>query len=230
MGTPRPVGITQRVTAVASRGERRDSLDQAWVPFLQACGLEPVVVPNRHSDPREFVRRMGIRGLILSGGNNVSRSITTINGEPATRLPEIASDLAPERDATEVALLRASIDNRWPVIAVCRGMQVLNLFHGGGVVPVAGHAGTRHGIVAKHREHWPPGFGLDQEVNSFHDFSISETEVADGFRVLATVDGWAEAIFHPVYRHLGIMWHPERNAPVSEHDVQLFRATFGADS
>jgi gamma-glutamyl-gamma-aminobutyrate hydrolase PuuD len=226
MNAPIPVGITQRVMALPERGERRDALDQAWMPFLQACGLEPVIIPNCHTCPQDFGTRMRIRGLILTGGNNVSNNITAIDGSPAKSLPEITKDLAPERDATEVALLRASIDNCWPVIAVCRGMQVLNLFHGGGLTPVTGHAGPRHAIAPKDAANWPPGFGLDAEVNSFHDFAIRESDVAPGLRVLATADGCAEAILHPNYRHLGIMWHPERNTPFSGHDLALFRRHF----
>jgi putative glutamine amidotransferase len=221
------VGITQRVVPVPARNERRDALDQAWVPFLAECGLEPLPVPNRHPDPAGYLRRLGARGVILSGGGSISASMGRRDGRAVT-VPQTDTDLAPERDATETALLRASIEEGWPVIGVCRGMQAMNLFHGGTLSALTGHAGTRHQLSRSGLPGASGEFAFDAEVNSFHDFGITRDGVADGFRILAEADRWPEAFMDPKLAHLGIMWHPERNAHFSANDIALFRRFFGA--
>jgi putative glutamine amidotransferase len=221
------VGVTQRVIAVPARGERRDALDQAWVPFLADCGLEPIPVPNRLPDPAGYLRRLGVRGVILSGGGNVSGSLGRRDGLVVT-VPSVGTDFAPERDVTETALLRASIEDGWPVIGVCRGMQAMNLFHGGRLSLLSAHAGTRHALTRCGTAAGLKGLDFDAEVNSFHDFGIAADGVGQGLIVLAVSDSRPEAFMHSELQHLGIMWHPERNAPFSPNDVRLFAKFFGA--
>jgi putative glutamine amidotransferase len=215
------VAITQRVVPVASRGERRDSLDQRWLPFLQACGLEALPVPNRHPDPVSYVSRLGASGVVLSGGGNFSGSLVTFDGRRAAAAPS-DDDAAPERDETEGALLRAAVERGWPVLGVCRGMQMLNLFHGGRLARISGHAGARHAVVASGR------FTFDAQVNSYHDYGVPLDGLGTGLRTLASADGHAEAIAHERLPQLGVMWHPERNEPFSERDIALFRELFGS--
>jgi N5-(cytidine 5'-diphosphoramidyl)-L-glutamine hydrolase len=223
------LAITQRVVPVPSRSERRDALDQSWAPFLESCGFEAIAVPNRHPDPAAFLQRFGVSGIILSGGGNISSSLGTLSGRP----PQIVAtdaDLAPERDVTETALLRASIEHGLPVLGVCRGMQVLNLFHGGRLAPVAGHAGSRHGLSVAKATGRAQAFAFDREVNSFHDCGIPPNDLAPGFQALATADGYPEAFLHQSLPHLGIMWHPERNQPFSRSDIATFQSFFPAPS
>jgi len=118
------------------------------------------------------------------------------------------------------------MEHGWPVIGVCRGMQALNVFHGGHLAALAGHAGTRHALTQAS----PGAFEFDREVNSYHDVGIPAAAVAPGLRILATADGHAEALLHERIRHLGIMWHPERNRPFSANDIALFRRFLGHDA
>jgi putative glutamine amidotransferase len=216
------------VVDLPSRNERRDVLDQAWAPFLADCGIEMVAVPNRHPDPAAYLKRLGASGVILTGGGNISPSLGTRDGRPA-QLPASATDLAPERDVTETALLRASIAEGWPVLGVCRGMQAMNLFHGGSVAPLAGHSGSRHSITPR-QPGGVPTFDLDLSVNSYHDFGVPPDGVGEGLVVLADAEGWPEMFVHTGLRHLGIMWHPERNRPAAASDIALFNRFFTTGS
>jgi gamma-glutamyl-gamma-aminobutyrate hydrolase PuuD len=219
------VGISQRAVALPARAERRDTLDQAWAPFLDACGLDGVPVPNRHPDAAGFLRRLGVKGVILSGGGNLSDALGTLAGAPARVLAN-QGDLSPERDRTETALLRASLEQGWPVLGVCRGMQVLNLFHGGHLGPLEGHAGKKHVLTSSK----DAGFVFDAQVNSFHDCGVPADGLGKGLRSLATADGHVEALAHETLPHLGVMWHPERNSPFSASDVALFRRFFHGEA
>jgi len=101
-------------------------------------------------------------------------------------------------------------------------MQVLNVFHGGRLAHLSGHAGTRHALAAGSSAGLPNQFEFDRDVNSFHDICVPADGVATGFRPLAVADGTVEAFMHEKMPHLGIMWHPERNRPFSANDIALF--------
>jgi putative glutamine amidotransferase len=223
------IGITQRVVIDPDYGERRDALDQAWARFLATAGLEPVPIPNGLADAGAYARRLGVRGLVLTGGNNISASLTTSRGAVPRDLPAMTGT-APERDATEAALLRASIAAGWPVLGVCRGLQVLNLFHGGGISPTENHVATKHAITPSGQT--PPGLTappFPDTANSYHDYGITAEGLAPDLRPWARAsDQTIEAAFHSQLPHYGIMWHPEREPAPRPSDTGLFQAVFAA--
>jgi len=192
----RRVAITQRVMDLADRGERRDALDQEWTPWLAAVDAVPVPVPNRVADVGRFVQELEIDVVVLTGGNDLSH------------LPGVVQT-APERDATERAVLECAGATGLPVFAVCRGMQMLVHFHGGTVSRVEGHVAQPHALV---REGEGDGRLRRGPVNSFHEWGIARDGVPDVLLVWATApDGTVEAVAHRDLRQVGVMWHPERS-------------------
>jgi putative glutamine amidotransferase len=205
MAAPKPIAVTQRVDIVAKRGERRDALDQRWTEFLAACGLLAVPMPNRPEAAGALFDAlfdaMAPAGLLLTGGNDP----VAIGGD------------APERDATEAALIERARACGLPVFGVCRGLQVLLARDGAVLKPVAGH------VTAAHRVRID---GVPAEVNSYHIWGASEAPA--GFEVWAVAeDGVIEAARHRRDPVAGIMWHPERTVPFAPRDIALFRHFFG---
>ena len=123
---------------------------------------------------------------------------------------------APERDATENALLDAAESRRLPVIGVCRGMQVI--YRAGGYD--AGKSRARDATA--NDPHRRP---VEAEVNSYHNFGASESRPPFDAWAHAR-DGIVKAIRHSEQPMTGIMWHPERNTPFAERDIALFRDVF----
>jgi putative glutamine amidotransferase len=212
----RRIAVSQRVLAAQPRAERRDALDQAWGPCLEALGLLAVPVPNALRDPQAWALALQIDGLLLTGGNHAG-------GDPAHH-----ADAAPERDATEGQLLHLAQARRWPVLAVCRGLQMLNLHLGGQLVPVEGHVAQRHALQRL------PGAGPllrglpdALEVNSFHQFGIAPGGLAPALQAgWADAAGQVEAAEHRQLPWLGIMWHPERETALRAHDRHLIHSLF----
>ena len=205
------IGVTQRVEYLADRGERRDCLDQRWAGLLHSLDLDAVPVPNGLDDVVAWAQRQGLDGLLLSGGNDLAH----LPGARAT---------APERDATEIALLEWAAEQGLPVLGVCRGLQLINHHFGGRQSPVDGHVARYHTLRSCGDEVRYDEFG---EVNSYHDWALRPEELAAPLTALACAgDGTVEAFRHDALGWLAIMWHPEREAPFRDPDRDLIRAVF----
>jgi gamma-glutamyl-gamma-aminobutyrate hydrolase PuuD len=211
------VGISQRVDYVSERNEWRDALEQSWTIFFEHCGFELIPIPNMLSDPGAYISRCGIDAIVLSGGGDIGTEWKTID-EKSPRLASPISMVARDRDLLESNLLELSIKNGMPIIGVCRGMQFMNLYHGGALIKVQGHVGQAH-----HVDILDESFPCDEMVNSFHDFGVPVRLLGEKLAPKVITNGLVEAFLHAEYPHLGIMWHPERCNEASSNDISLFR-------
>ena len=208
------IGITQRVETVESYGERRDCLDQQWTTFIEKLPALPLLLPNRHSNPLGLIDGMNLDGVILSGGNTLAEYAAP------------GANAAPERDATEKALVDYCAEKNIPMIGVCRGMQLLNDYFGGRLRQTDGHTAVRHPIELADVNNCPE-FSTAKEVNSFHDLGVFEEGLAPGLQVLAKgPNDSVEAVKHVSLPLWGVMWHPERELPFVDEDLNLFRNVF----
>ena len=206
------IGVTQRVDIIESYGERRDCLDQKWAAFLEQIHCLCIPLPNHAAIAQELLEALALDGLILSGGNNLVLT-------PETK------GVATERDAFEEVALNWAKAKRIPVIAVCRGMQMLNHYCGGTLSPATDHVASRHAL--QHLQGVPALEGI-AEVNSYHDFAIAIEDLAENLSPLALApDGTVEAARHIELPWLGIMWHPERENPFRIEESRLFMSIFG---
>jgi N5-(cytidine 5'-diphosphoramidyl)-L-glutamine hydrolase len=190
------VAVTQRVTVDPVHGYRRDCLDQIWIKFLRHCGLVPVPVPNVVGAALALCETASVQAIVLTGGNNLA----AYGGD------------APDRDATECALLDLAEQRGLPVLGVCRGMQMILHRFGVPLRRVDGHVASHQRIRIEAR---------NAEVNSFHEFGA--VEVREPLTAWAVADdGVIEAVKHESGRMIGIMWHPERLDPFTVDDTALF--------
>lgn len=222
----RVVAVSQRVVDVAGRGELRDCLDQQWAVWLQSIGLYAVPVPNRVDSVVEFLNVVRPIGVVLTGGNNLA--LPVYNGAAPV------GDAYGTRDDTERALVDYARRGNLPILGCCRGLQFLNAYFGGRLSrmttsPVR-HVAAEHTVtLADGRFREIAGDAL-LTVNSYHDFGITRTDVAEPLVPIATseADATVEAVVHRTEPVIGIMWHPERRNAAAEFDrrlaVQLFHA------
>ena len=121
------IGITLRIETIKKYDEKRDAISHDWTKFLQDSDVLPIFIPNTLTDTKYFLEKMKLDGLILSGGDNKGDDI--------------------ERDKTEQEIIELSVKNKIPLLGICRGMQVINDFFGGGII-----ATNNLNHVAKHHE------------------------------------------------------------------------------
>ncbi|MEV0257322.1 gamma-glutamyl-gamma-aminobutyrate hydrolase family protein [Streptomyces sp. NPDC050732] len=114
------VGITARTVPVTLQGtDMVVSLSlQSHVDFLAAAGCTPVVLP-----PGPGVEQLvgGLQGLLVPGGPDVDPALYGQERHPRTR------GGSPDLDRAELALIGAALEAQLPLLAICRGMQLLNV-------------------------------------------------------------------------------------------------------
>lgn len=212
--------MTRVVAATATRrtdeGRERVALNTAYVSALARAGLVPVIVPPILDPERAVAALNGVQGLVLTGGEDVDPS--RYGAPPHPKLGETD----PARDAVELSLIRAARARRLPVLAICRGIQILNVALGGTLYQDL--ASERPGPIdhedksARHGLRMEPGSLLHRtlgtrqtSVNSRHHQAIRD--LAPGLRATAWADDGviegAEAGNGTEPWTLAVQWHPE---------------------
>lgn len=224
MAADRLIAVTQRVVEIPSYGELRDSLDQEWTAWLTVCGFTPVPVPNRLEDVAGFLARLGVVGAVLTGGNNLTLD-SYLDDQPV-------DDAYETRDATERAVLDFCAANNLPVIAYCRGMQMLQAYGGGRLARLdgpVGHVAELHEVALLSDTWRALASAQTIEVNSFHDYGFRREDVGPEWEVTAVTeeDGTVEGMVHRSLPFLGVGWHPERKNTSEEFDRRLILSWLG---
>ncbi|WP_119730366.1 gamma-glutamyl-gamma-aminobutyrate hydrolase family protein [Thermomonospora amylolytica] len=160
-----------------------------------------------------LVRRLD--GVVLAGGPDVDPVLYGARRHPETGPPQ------PRRDRFELALVRAVLDAGLPFLAICRGMQVLNVALGGTLVQhlpeTVGHDehGPAPGRIGRHRVRIDPAgllgkmLGDQADVPTYHHQAVDR--LGTGLVPVAwTDDRVVEAVELQGHRFgLGVQWHPE---------------------
>ena len=217
------IGITTYVTRAqwSYWDEEAVLVPAAYVQALERAGGRPVLIPPSEHGIEETLD--AVDGLIFSGGSDLDPDL--YDQEPHDE----TFGVVPERDRAELALLEAALARDLPVLAVCRGSQVLNVARGGDLVQhlpdLVGDEKHKHtpGTFADHDITLQPGtrlaslLGDHAPVKSHHHQGFGR--VGDGLRVAAHAeDGTIEAVEDPSRRFaLGVLWHPEAG-----EDLKLF--------
>ncbi|MGC8894146.1 MAG: gamma-glutamyl-gamma-aminobutyrate hydrolase family protein [candidate division WOR-3 bacterium] len=191
----------------------------SYCNYLYWIGPDSRLITPASSIPHSF------SGLVLSGGGDVHPDL--YRGDPS------ACELVdPNRDELEFRLLEIATKRRVPILGICRGIQVLNVFFGGTLIGnIEGHSALDAGdqkidrrhrikIVEGTRLHAILGEGTT-EVNSAHHQAIDS--LGDGLVVSATAeDGTIEAVELPGEPFtLAVQWHPERDRNESYNPSSL---------
>jgi len=220
----RPViGITTYVTQARwSYWDREVALvPAAYVRAVECVGGRPLLVPPSEDGLDETLA--AVDGLLFSGGSDLDPEL--YDQEPHDETFGVVR----ERDRAELALLEAALARDMPVLAVCRGSQVLNVARGGDLVQhlpdLVGDEKHKHtpGTFADHDVTLEEGtrlaalLGDRAPVKSHHHQGIGR--LGRGLRAAAHAeDGIIEAVEDPAHRFaLGVLWHPEAG-----EDMKLF--------
>jgi putative glutamine amidotransferase len=226
VANPKPIiGITTYLTP-ARFGvweEEAALIPGSYVRAVEAAGGRPLLVPPTMEGIPETLDALD--GLLFSGGSDLDPKLYGQEAHAET------NGVVPERDRAELALLQAALERDMPVLAVCRGSQVLNVALGGDLVQhlpdLVGDEKHKHtpGVFADHDVDLVSGTRVQQilgdhaPVKSHHHQGYGQ--LWEGLREAARADdGTIEALEDPSRRFaLGVLWHPEAG-----EDFALFKA------
>jgi putative glutamine amidotransferase len=199
---------------------------ERYADALRQAGVEPVLI-----SPEERRDLTGLQGLLLSGGTDLNPALFGAAPHPEDEDPDDA------RDELERALLTAALDADLPVLAICRGMQLFNVAHGGSLIQHLDNLAVHQvrspdPALPAHEILVEPGTQLEavlgkgkHAVNSRHHQGIDRVGV--GLRVSArcVADGVIEALERDDRRFaLAVQWHPEDQARRDAVQRKLFEA------
>jgi putative glutamine amidotransferase len=212
----------------------RFHLPTAYVDAVRLGGGAPVLLPPGDSHPARLLDRLD--GLVLAGGGDLHPEVTGGAPHPASYA------MCRERDDFEVALVGVALERELPLLAICRGTQVLNVALGGDLV---GHLPDAVGEAVSHRssQEEPIRHGVELaadarlteiygsgalEVASWHHQAVSRP--GRGLRPVAwAADGVIEALeLEGAPWVLAVQWHPELDLHDGSPHRRLFEVFAGA--
>nr|WP_075529252.1 gamma-glutamyl-gamma-aminobutyrate hydrolase family protein [Sporosarcina ureilytica] len=223
------IGIT------ASRNKKGAAIvNETYIQAILKAGGNPIILPsNLVGNIGDLIRI--VDGVVLIGGGDIDP--TLFSEEPHIHLGEVD----PMRDVAEIALAKAVLRTRKPLLGICRGLQILNVAMGGNMYQDI--YSQRENTTIQHSQQAPTchpthfvklkqGSLLQKiateetiKVNSFHHQAVRD--VPQPLQVCGIAsDGIIEAIestIHPFV--LGVQWHPE--ALVQKEDkisMKIFEA------
>jgi putative glutamine amidotransferase len=216
------IGIT--ASSIEQRGSAFGevyTLTRKYAEGVLRTGGVPVIVPYNLDEESLQVLFERLDGLLLSGGGDIDPATYGEPAHPATNEIEV------DRDRVELALARGGVEKGKPFLAICRGIQVLNVALGGTLiqdipseVPDALEHSFERGIVERGYHAHPVKIAADSrlaqvmqtesaQANSWHHQAIKQA--ASTLQVTAYApDGVIEAVEVPGRRFaIGVQWHPE---------------------
>jgi putative glutamine amidotransferase len=184
-----------------------------YVEAVERAGGRPVLVPPSEDGVEETIEALD--GVVFSGGADLDPTHYGAEPHPETDTPQA------RRDAGELALLEAALERDVPVLAICRGFQLLNVVRGGDLVQhlpeAVGHDEhkevpgqfSEHPVEVKEGTRLASLIGARSSVQSHHHQAVGR--IGDGLVETAWAhDGTLEALEDPSRRFaLGVQWHPE---------------------
>ena len=164
-------------------------LDDDWFKYFSKKNVNLIPLgPNFSFDKKDKPA-----GIIFSGGND-------LNFLTKRKINKI-------RDEFEFKFLKIALDNKIPILGVCRGFQLVANFFNGQIIRKKGHIKTNHNLQVNNDI-----FGIhikNINVNSFHNFTVNS--LPKFFEIIVRdQDTTIEIAYSSAYKILNLMFHPER--------------------
>lgn len=229
------VALTTSIQPSSEEEKPKAVIFASYITVLERVGLTPVLVSPAHSPEAISDLVSACSGLVLSGGADI---------DPArygqAPIPELGEVNLP-RDAAEFHALEVALERRMPVLGVCRGHQLLNVYFGGtlhqdieaaaagnGHVQTSPWGSHHHSVSVEPSSIVGRAIGCDRiEINSYHHQALDR--VAPALQVTARADdGMVEAVESREHSWVvGVQWHPERHeadAPETDPNIRVLAA------
>jgi putative glutamine amidotransferase len=216
-----------------------EARDRYWARVAEAGGEVVDLDESAVERVSEIVPTLD--ALVLTGGIDVDPA----KYGATERHPKV-KETAPARDDMEIAYLRAAAERDMPVLAICRGHQVLNVGFGGGLLQhidsgehradfrTEGHPSRWHDLTIDDGSLLADVFGSSRlRINSRHHQAVTPDVLAPGLRPVAFADDHGRTLVEGMESEqhrwvVGVQWHPERLEPQEPDFAFAMRRLFAA--
>ena len=199
---------------------------EAYLDAIYCAGAIPMLLSPRVDD--EYLQNVceTVDGFLFCGGDDIDPKYYGEEKSP------LIVNICSKRDEFECALFKAAYKTGKPILGICRGLQVINVFLGGSLHQhINGHRQKEARDVFTHSVKLCEGEMLQKmlveekiKVNSFHHQIIdrlAKTLACDA----VSDEGYIEAAHCPTHKFLlGVQWHPECYFTKSENSSKIFKA------
>ncbi len=215
--------ISQRI--IKTEHEIQFSLSNEWTELFNKYKDISILPLHDNTNLKELSINFNIAGVIISGGNNIYQNNSNYYSND-----NFQSKI---RDDFEIKLIKFSLENKIPLMGVCRGCQLLAYVNGYKIVNTVGHVATEHKLIINKQSKYLSQF-LDKTklVNSYHDYGIEYNNHENENIVVTCLseDNNIEALEYKNDKILGIMWHPERNTSENYYEnINLISSFFNLE-
>lgn len=214
-------------------GVRTHNLAADYTQAIERAGGTPVILPLHVQDTNALLDLLD--GIVFSGGGDIDATLFNQKNH------ETVSGIDEERDSFEIKMMESAFARDMPVLAICRGVQVMNVQQGGDLIqdiPSQTDSKKEHGQrnqnVGEHDIFDEIEIGGDDNlvsqtmgtgkisINSFHHQALGS--IAESLEVVAkSDDGIVEMVYAPNQTFaIGTQWHPERLAAQHKEHQALF--------
>lgn len=220
--------ITIGINANFDTEKQRINMPNDYITAIIRAGALPVLLPL--TDREDVWRAMvdNVDGMVFPGGEDIHPE------EYGQEVHPKCADIVPERDKQELFTYRYLLSRKKPFLAICRGLQLVNVAHGGNLIqdiPSQFETDIEHQSreAAAHEVQVVPGTLLHQlmrqnkvNVNSRHHQNIQD--LGEGLKANAYApDGLIEGLeFENGYPGLAFQWHPENLSETQPEMQRLF--------
>lgn len=214
------IGFTSRIVFAKNYDEERDALAHDWIKFAELIDTTPVPIPNNLTNIGDYISKTNLRAIFLTGGGDCPQSIDNCH-----------NSIDVKRNKTELKIIKFCIENHMPLIGICRGFQILNIYFGGTLTKnIISHENITNSHVNSETTIQLVNGDISQSskkvltsVKCFHDDGIMTTDLSQNLISFATAEdgNLIEAFQHKDLPIIGMQWHPERDTHLSSFNKKL---------
>jgi len=199
--------MSMRVDYACNYEEKRNTIAYDYITFFESLGFMISLIPNNTTNIEIYLQEK-YDMVVLTGGNNVD---PLLYGKKKNM-----ENVYSERDALEYKIIEYAFQRNIPILGICKGAQILNVYFGGKIISsISGHVNKEHILESS------IGYLDKQKSNSYHDQGIDLESLGSPLIPIATHKGIIEAFIHKNKKVMGVQWHPERQNRDFDHDLVL---------